>query len=513
LILNTLDQWKIIIPKNWALILGGFVIFYFFSKLYDFIPQKNILNNEKPHWFFRILSHFTLIIFTIALYILGGRGGFQLRPITPISAADYVKDSRWIPLLSNTTMSFFCSFQQNFIQKKNYFDEKSIEKYTQKWSYRPDNQTFRPMNVVVIAMESFGCDYTSTWNDTKGFTPFLDSLLHEGTYCEQSFANATRSAQGIVAITAGIPQLMDDALQFSPYQNNQINSFASLLKEKNYYSAFFHASKPGSMMFDKYAGLAAYDHFEDKTAYPNPADDDGNWGIFDVPYFQYVVKKMNEMPQPFHTFTFSLTSHYPFVAERWFEEKYPNLEPYQRSVLYSDYALRKFFETASQQKWFENTIFVISADHTGPFPSPKYQTRLGKFRIPILFYSANPSLQKELKQKLENVTLQQIDILPSVMSLLHYDQPFKTFGKNIFQKEKDNSFSINYLDGIFQVISPKYNLVFDGEKTIGMYDYQKDIFLTKDLSKDFPDLKKEMEDYLKAAIQVHHQEMIDNRLK
>jgi phosphoglycerol transferase MdoB-like AlkP superfamily enzyme len=338
-------------------------------------------------------------------------------------------------------------------------------------------------------------------------------LLHEGAYCKNSFANALRSAQGIVAITAGIPQLMDDALQFSPYQNNQINSFASLLKPKGYYSAFFHGSKPGSMMFDKYAGLAMYDLFEDKTAYPNPADDDGNWGIYDVPYFQYVVKKMNEMPQPFHTFTFSLTSHYPYVAEPWFEKKYPNMEAYQRCVLYSDYALRKFFESASKQKWFENTIFVISADHTGPFPRPQYQTRLGRFRVPILFYSTNPIVQKTLNQKLENTTLQQIDILPSVMGLLHFDQNFKTFGKNIFDKKNDNTLTVNYIDGIYQVISPEFNLLFDGQKTIGMYEYQKDIYLMNDVSEKFSTEKKRLEDYVKAIIQVHHNAMIDNKIK
>ncbi len=517
-IFNTLDQWDNFISKNWYLFLGSIVIFYLFSKIYDFLERKNksetVTNTSSLKT--RFAAQFFIIPSLIALYVIGGRGGLQLRPITPISAADYVSDTRWLSLMSNTTMNFLVSFQQNFIKKRNYLDEKTIETYQENWQYTPDNQTFRPMNVVVIAMESFGCDYTSTWNEDKGFTPFLDSLIGESLYSKNSFANACRSAQGIVAITAGIPQMMDDALQFSPYQNNKINSLASLLKEKGYYTAFFHASKPGSMMFDKYAGLAAYQHFEDKTSYPNPADDDQNWGIFDRPYFQYVVEKMNKMPQPFHTFTFSLTSHYPYISEKYFEEKYPDIEPYKRCVMYSDDALRQFFATASKQSWFENTLFVISADHTGGNPRPQYQTRLGKYRIPILFYCP----KMKLKKCDETTTLQQIDILPSVMDFLHYDKSFFTFGKSIFtfgksifNEKKDNTLSINYIEGLYQVISPQYNLVFNGEKTVGMYEYHKDILLQNDLSEKLPLEKIRLENYLKAAIQEHHKRMIDNSLR
>ena len=507
-IFNTLDQWDNFLSKNWYLFIGGVVVFYLFSKIYDkFSPKEKSENTSK--WSIQFLTQLLLIPSLIALYVVGARGGLQLRPITPISAADYVRDTRWIPLISNTTMNFLSSFQQNFIEKKTYLDEKAMISYNENWQYKPDGQPFRPMNVVVIAMESFGSDYTSTWNEDKGVTPFLDSLLSESLYSKNSFANACRSAQGIVAITAGIPQMMDDALQFSPYQNNRINSLASLLKEKGYYTAFFHASKPGSMMFDKYAGLAAYEHFEDKTSYPNPADDDQNWGIFDRPYFQYVVEKMNKMPQPFHTFTFSLTSHYPYISEKNFEAKHPDVVPYKRCVMYSDDALRQFFAAASKQSWFGNTLFVISADHTGGNPRPQYQTYLGKYRIPILFYCP----KEKLKMQDNSTTLQQIDILPSVMDFLHYDKPFFSFGKSIFKQKKDNTLSINYIEGLYQVVSPKYNLVFDGEKTRGMYDYHKDILLQNDLSEKLPEEKMRLENYLKAVIQEHHKRMMENSFR
>ena len=511
IIINTLDQWDNFLSKNWYLFIGGVVVFYLFSKIYDkFSPKEESEQAENTSKFStRFITQLLLIPSLIALYVVGGRGGLQLRPITPISAADYVSDTRWLPLMSNTTMNFLVSFQQKFIEKKDYLDEKSMTNYNENWQHKPDNQPFRSMNVVVIAMESFGSDYTSTWNEDKGVTPFLDSLIGESLYSKNSFANACRSAQGIVAITAGIPQMMDDALQFSPYQNNKINSLASLLKQKGYYTAFFHASKPGSMMFDKYSGLAGYEHFEDKTSYPNPADDDQNWGIFDRPYFQYVVEKMNKMPQPFHTFTFSLTSHYPYISEKDFEAKHPDVVPYKRCVMYSDDALRQFFTAASKQPWFENTLFIVSADHTGGNPRPQYQTRLGKYRIPILFYCP----KEKLKLEDNSTTLQQIDILPSVMDFLHYDKSFFSFGKSIFKQKKDNTLSINYIEGLYQVVSPQYNLVFDGEKTMGMYDYHKDVLLQNDLSEQLPEEKTRLENYLKAAIQEHHKRMIDNSFR
>ncbi|MEY4903750.1 MAG: hypothetical protein RLZZ292_1565 [Bacteroidota bacterium] len=332
------------------------------------------------------------LIVGIFFYVLAGRGGLQLRPLTPIVATQYVSDMRLAPIVSNTTMNFLVSMQFQYLEEPTYFSQEILDKEYSLQHPADTSHTFTPYNVVVIALESFGKEFSAQYNTYEGYTPFLDSISDYGYTCEQSYANGLRSTQGIVAITAGIPALMNDPLMISAYQSNQIESLASLLRKKGYETGFFHGSNVGSMEFEKYAKLAGFQHFYDRRAFPDQTQYDGNWGIWDAPFFQFFAQTLEkDYKQPFLGFIFSLTSHHPFRTEAWFEAQYPNLDPVNRSVLYTDYALRKFFETAQKMPWYSNTLFVICADHTGVSTHAEYQTKEGKYRVPIVFLPPSPS--------------------------------------------------------------------------------------------------------------------------
>ena len=141
-----------------------------------------------------------------------------------------------------------------------------------------------------------------------------------------------------------------------------------------------------------------------------------------------MLKKLNEMPQPFYSMIFTLTSHHPYAVPDWFEKKYPNLEPVNRATLYTDWALGQFFEEARKQIWFDNTLFVITADHTGEHSTrEEYQTVVGRYKIPILYYKPN-----EIKAAVLPRAGQQIDIVPSILDFLNFDAPYLSFGRSIF---------------------------------------------------------------------------------
>jgi hypothetical protein len=457
-----------------------------------------------------VAGHLGILVLGMGIFVISARGGLQLRPLTPIDSADHASDMRLMPLLTNTTLNFIHSTGQSFLSPRVYMSDVEAGGVYPIFGKYEGSGGMRKLNVVVIALESFGKEYSAYHNmdkkDYVGYTPFLDSLCRMGLQVKQSYANGLRSGQGISAITAGLPSLMSEQFVFSPYQTNRLDGLAAHLERKGYWSAFFHGSNSGSMGFDKFANLTGFKHFFDRYGYGNQAEYDGNWGIWDEPMLQFVSKKLSTVPEPFYGFFFSLTSHHPFRVPADFEQKYPLIDPLHRSVLYADNALRLFFEEAKKQPWFGRTLFVISADHVGEGSSvPEYQTKVGRYKIPILFYKPN-----EIVPEIRDGLTQQQDIMPSVLDFLHYEDSFLSFGRSVFGK--DVHYSFNYESGLYQIQDARYVLLFDGDRTVGLYEHGVDVFLKNNLKAKLPNEVSRLELVLKSVIQQYHRAMIGNQL-
>lgn len=206
---------------------------------------------------------------------------------------------------------------------------------------------------------------------------------------------------------------------------------------------------------------------------------------------------------------FTVSSHDPFQIPARYKGKFPKGPlPIYETMGYTDNALRKFFDSVKTKPWFKNTLFVITADHSATFAHyPQYQTSVGNFSVPILFYAPGDTSMAGT----DSTTLvQQIDIMPSVLSYLHYDKPYFGFGKNVFGNPPIN-FAVNY-DGAYQWFNGPYVLQFDGRKTVGLYKYQEDKLLKNNLAGRVPEVQGPMELQVKAFIQQYSNRMLDDRL-
>jgi phosphoglycerol transferase MdoB-like AlkP superfamily enzyme len=259
-----------------------------------------------------------------------------------------------------------------------------------------------------------------------------------------------------------------------------------------------------------YALTSGFTDYYGRTEYNNDNDFDGHWGIWDEEFLQYFAQTLSTFEQPFASGIFTLSSHHPFdVPKRykdWFSE---GKAPIHRGIEYSDYALRRFFETASRKPWFENTLFVITADHTNQSVLKEYQTESGLFAVPILFYQPN----SVLKGYVDTAIAQQIDIMPTILGYLGYDKPYISFGCDLLQTSPENTFAVNYLNGTYQYFKGDYLLQFNGEKTTAIYNFKTDVFSKNNLSEEIaPDVQQRMERELKAIIQQYMERMVSDEL-
>jgi phosphoglycerol transferase MdoB-like AlkP superfamily enzyme len=470
----------------------------------------------QTHAQYYLVQTFSMILF-LGLTILGVRGGIQLKPVGILSAAQYAPSEETAVVL-NSAFTLIRSSDQKGIQKVSFYKDdaamKSFFNAEKNYAISDSLGNRIPMqkkNVFVIILESFSAEHIGALTHQEGnkntdFTPFLDSLIKKSLVFD-GYANGKRSIEGIPAVLASLPTWMTEDFITSQYAANKFNSLASLLKVEGYNTAFFHGGKNGTMGFDAFCRSAGFDKYYGKNEYPNQADFDGSWGISDEPYLQYIAKTLNATSQPFLGAVFTLSSHHPYKVPAKYKNRFRKgpLE-IQECIMYTDFALKEFFEKAATMPWYQNTIFVITADHTSEAKQPFYANRVGQYKIPIIFYQPEGGKAGHL-----DMVAQQTDIMPSVLDMLHYPKPFIAFGNSVLRTEEPH-FDLSYLNGNYQLIEGTFAWQTDHLVSSALYDFGSDSLLKKNISISAKKTATDMDKMLKSIIQQYNNRVIENKL-
>ena len=492
--------------NHWYLVLLFAIIMFALWRLYA-IP----LRHHKAN-----LASFLI---AIPLCIAGARGGFTaaVRPITLSNANQYAQRPTDAALILNTPFALLRTIDINEFTIPDYFDSEAemaaIYTPIHNVSYA-DSTSFSKKNVVVLIIESFGREYIGALNRDldggryKGYTPCVDSLIAHSITFRYSFCNGRKSIDGMPSILSSIPMFIEPFF-LTPASMNDYTGLAGILAEEGYQTAFFHGAQNGSMGFEAFAKKTGFQRYFGRTEYEaarGTSDFDGTWAIWDEPFFQYYAEEMSKMKQPFMTALFSASSHHPFAIPDKYKQQFPEEHlPIQKCIRYTDMALGKFFATARKQPWFQNTIFVLTSDHTNQSDHAEYQSDLGGFCSPIIIY--DPS---HPEGRIEDKVAQQIDILPTVLGMLGYPKPYFGFGIDVLNTPADKTWAVNYLNGIYQYVRYGYVLQFDGTNSKGIYKLD-DRIMQHNLIGKVPQ-QSQMESELKAIIQQYMMRMTQNRL-
>ena len=515
--------------RHWYLVLLFVVMILAMWKCYFGGDSKNTLRRTSMPQGKGLLRYYIIQTLCFAIFIplciCGMRGGATtaVRPITISNANQYVAHPQEAGIVLNTPFSLIRTIGKKVFEIPEYMSEQEMNAL---YSPLKNNQSSiisnqsSKKNVVILIVESFGREYIgeyNKWLDSgkyKGYTPFVDSLMQHSQTFLYSYCNGRKSIDGMPSILSGIPMFIEPFF-LTPASMNDVSGIAGELKNKGYYSAFFHGAENGSMGFEAFARKTGFTDYFGRTEYNadkrfnGDKDFDGMWAIWDEPFLQFFATKMSEFKQPFVSAVFTASSHHPYKVPEEYKDIYKEEGiVIHKCIRYTDNAIRRFFDKAKTQPWYKNTLFVITSDHTNLSDHAYYQTDLGGFCSPIIFF--DPS--GDLKPGMRNAIAQQIDIMPTVLSYLGYDRKYVAFGCDLLTTKDEDTWAVNYINGIYQYVKGDWLLQFDGHKAKALYRFRTDLLLKENLLSKEPKIAADMERQVKAIIQSYMTRMVNNQL-
>ncbi|TDP03028.1 LTA synthase family protein [Flavobacterium sp. 245] len=443
-----------VIPLFSALFLGSGIVTYFILKRSaNFIKEIPNLNEKIK------FSALYAVLFVISLVAI------PMFAKTENSKNVFVNE-----LQSNGLYKFYLAFENNKLDYLKFYktlpNRQSFANLREQFPGISGENTIRSItedslenhkNVVLITIESYSADFMKSYGNKQNITPFLDSLAQKSLQFTNLYAAGNRTVRGLEAVTLCLPPTAGESVVKRDDNKNKFSTGA-VFKQKGYNVKFMYG---GDAFFDNmqdfYSGNG-YDIIDKSSFSPEEITFSNVWGVCDEDMYNKAIKVMNaeaKENKPFFNHIMTVSNHRPFT--------YPNnkidipgdIKSREGGVKYTDFALRRFFEMASKQPWFQNTVFVIVADHCAS-SAGKTQLPLDKYRIPAFIYTPNK------KPSQYNQLMSQIDLMPTLFGLLHFDYESKFFGQDVFKTDyKPRAFIATYQDlglikdNVLTILSPK----------------------------------------------------------
>ncbi len=318
---NKMTLFFTFLADYWYLFVGFFLLIALWVYLYQRVKLvETSVEKKKPYFIWSTV--FFLGFGTLIMMAIRG-GGFtsDTRPINMLDASRHVNVTPQADAILNTPFCLIRSLGKNKGFKEYQFVDEAYIGERLKPIKQYEREVKKKPNVVLFILESFGKEYWGCMNkrtnipDFKSYTPFLDSLAQHAYVLDNAYCTGRQSIHGMSSMLAGIPSFQV-AYTSSPYVKQPTQSLVSIAKEMGYDTSFFHSAPNGSMGFLGFSNILGFDHYYGKNEYNNDADDDGHWGIWDEPFFQYMNEILSKKKEPFFStiFTFFRNHFYAFVS-------------------------------------------------------------------------------------------------------------------------------------------------------------------------------------------------------
>lgn len=416
-------------------------------------------NEVAPKYWPRVFQ-FIIVAIIGGLLIIPVRGGVGLAPLNTGRA--YFSNALFASHVAlNPVWNFIYSIKRanqtsqtyKFMPKEdaeNIFNELTENAHSD--NFLPILKDKRP-NIVYILLESFSAHCIEALGG-ENVTPNLKQLAKEGIFFDNIYAASDRSGKGLVAAMCGYPVLPTYSIIQYPQKTQALPYMAKELRDNGYESqTFIYGGDLRFNSFNSLVTLAGFDHIITESDFPSSAMGD-KWGAHDEYTLDKMLEEMKHQKQPFFDFLFTLSSHEPFTVPM--EKHHDN--PYLNSVFYTDSCLGAFFDKAKSSGLWDNTLYVMVADHGHGGPNNVGNDDKMRYRIPLVLTGGALCVSDTTINKVGS----QIDIVSTLLPQLDINAKAFKFSKNLLSSEAPSYAFYDFNDG-FGYVDEKQYVVYDNQ--------------------------------------------------
>lgn len=450
---NIMQSYPVVPIFSGLFLITGIVTYFILKKSRNYI-------DEIPSFRQKIkISVLYIVLFLVSLFV-----------IPTLSKTENSRNVFVNELQSNGLYKFYLAFKNSDLDYFKFYktmpNKKAFAILKQQFPTISGETTIRKIqsdsaenhkNVVLITIESYSAEFMKMYGNEKNITPFLDSLAQKSLQFTNLYAAGNRTVRGLEAVTLCLPPTAGESVVKREDNKNKFSTGA-IFKQKGYNVKFMYG---GDAFFDNMQDFYSGNGYEiiDKSSFTSGEITFSNvWGVCDEDMYNKAIKVMSaeaKENKPFFNHIMTVSNHRPFTYPNNKIDISGDIKSRDGGVKYTDYSLRKFFEMASKQSWFTNTVFVIVADHCAS-SAGKTELPMDKYRIPAFIYT--PGIKPEKCTKL----MSQIDLMPTLFGLLHFDYQSKFFGQDVLKPDyKPRAFIATYQDlgfikdNVLTILSPK----------------------------------------------------------
>ena len=456
---------------SYLLFFAGFILFSVIFSLLIKVLRTKILEGKNEELLSRRFSYSRNVIWFIIIaypFFLGMRGNIK----APLKIVDACVSNN--ATLNQIGLNPVFTFIKSFKNKINVLDPQEAIKNTKEYFSISENSGFdSPVarkvdadsvigryNLVLVLMESMSADNLTRFGNNENITPHIDSLAKYGISFDNIWSAGKHTSNGIFSTLYSFPGIWSQP----PTSNVERALFSGLpgeLQNLGYRNWFFTTHDLSYDNLREFLFPNGMDTAIEVYTYPKE-DVVGMYGVPDHVMFARGIKELNEFwmqRKPFFATFVTTSNHGPYVIPNGIDFKAKQGSVDRQAVEYSDWAIGYFMKNASQQVWFDSTIFVFVADHGANLGNNKFDIPLSFHHIPFIIYCPKIKTQPESYKKLGG----QIDVFPTVMHLFGNSYVNNTFGINLFEENRPYIYFTE--DNKMVCLNDTYMYVFSKDKS------------------------------------------------
>jgi phosphoglycerol transferase MdoB-like AlkP superfamily enzyme len=436
-------------PVVWGLLLTAVFAALWYALLKRFaLPELDRDATPLKRW-----PKYGLVLALVAIYALGIFGKWSWYPLRWSDA--YFSTNDFVAALALNPILYLAD---TFDNRSRDFDVELVREHyplvssllgvehpdAQKLNFaryvRPATPAPRPLNLIVIHLESFAGFKAGIFGNSLNATPNFDALARQGILFTNFFVPAVPTARSVFTMLTGIPDYNPGrAASRNPLVVNQHTLVNALSGHERYYFL------GGSATWGNVRGILRR-NVENLQMYEEgdyEAERLDTWGISDLALFEKALEILKQPTKPFFAFIQTAGNHRPFTLPSPLP---PGFELAQaddvslkangfdslaalNGLRFFDHALGEFFRRARAEPYFRDTVFVMYGDHGNPSasPTPWQQLELTSFHVPMLIFA--PGLVQEGRRI--DATASLVDLLPTSLSLMRVPYRNTTLGRDL----------------------------------------------------------------------------------